>query len=176
MASLAKRAIVASTCALAVLTGTATAAFAADQGAEVDRFRIIGAAVDGDGVDIPIRYGQDTKPKFGISHSREKHGVMNVDAVRKAVELGSKDTNRGQQNPTYTIQAHNTTNPNQTETFIVGTYTGKSLKPIGNTPDNRPVGMITAYCKGKVKCPSWVNRPGKSMLTNPHTDKSVVLR
>lgn len=137
----------------------ATSPGVADVTSRQDIFKIWAAAVDQDGWDIPLRQGQNVAPVFGIAHGGIKHGISSPPNITAVIQLGAKDLERGPENPTYRLEAYNTDDPEQRETVVVGAFTGNILEPIGPTPDGRAVGLITAYCQGKERCPGWVDRP-----------------
>lgn len=124
-----------------------------------DIFTVLDAANDVDGLDVPVRSGQNVKPVFGKGHACGKHNILcgqPMDAAVVVMEQGTKDPNRPPENPNWTANLYNKENPAETEDVIVGAFTGNVLAPLGPTPDGRPVGMITTFCNGKVRCPDWI--------------------
>lgn len=71
---------------------------------------------------------------------------------------------RGPDNPNYTLNIYNTQDPSETLDFVVGSLALDSIGlpgiPNEHSPDGRPVGVLTAFCKGMQVCPMWVNGPG----------------
>lgn len=80
-----------------------------------------------------------------------------MDAALVAIQAGTKDPNRPPENPNWTINLYNKQNPVENEDVLVGGFTGNILAPLGPTPEGRPVGVITTFCNGKVRCPDWIS-------------------
>ncbi|WP_215541625.1 hypothetical protein [Amycolatopsis sp. CA-230715] len=120
-------------------------------------------AIDVDGEDVPVRVGQNIAPTFGMLHASGKHKVTSSTVVATTIEQGEKEV-RGPDNPNYVLNIYNTQDPDETLDFVVGSLTIDNIGlpgiPVEHSPDGRPVGVLTAFCRGMDECPQWVNGPG----------------
>ncbi len=109
---------------------------------------------DKTGASVPLRSGTS---KWGYGKISVKHNIQSLNLIGAAISKGDKNTSRGKDNPNWVGVTYYTNKPEIAETIVVGAYMGRVGVP---TPVVGVQGVLTAYCDGKTKCPSWVNGLG----------------
>jgi hypothetical protein len=114
---------------------------------------ILYTSIDWEGQDIPTRRGNGS---FGQSHACEDHNMCSKKAITAPYnglpDRQNSSGNRGEYDGVVT------TNSGQVRLTItsVAEWTEGTVY-WGRTPDGRPVGTITSFCRGQTYCPDWIN-------------------
>lgn len=148
--------------------GGETERISALQAEQRDPWFIISDQKDKVGLDMPVRRGiRGTGPNFkggfGYEKYSEKHNVTSIRLVHAAITQGSKAQLPGRAGPNY--EGHVVGQAQDgvyiDEKIVVGTDAGHYVYALKqNSPDGKPVGVVTAFCQNKVKCPNEVNDLG----------------
>ena len=133
----------------------ALAAPARDPGGTTYWHTVMWSDTDKKGVYVPTRFGDS---KLGYSHYASRHNLTTSapfrvirNTTRAAVDQGAHKeykavvTQRGNLRIKMTI-------------IMVVQAASRTDDGKYRTPDGKNVGTITAYCKDRAKCPSWVNQ------------------
>ncbi|MFD3870298.1 hypothetical protein [Streptomyces sp. NPDC058623] len=106
---------------------------------------------DWDGNDIPTRHGTTD---FGWLHASSTHNMRSEKAIDAAYH-GNADKVTGNRAEYWAVVV---TNNGQVRMTTVSIAERGNRGPAGvPTPDGRPIGTITAYCRGQTLCPDWIN-------------------
>ncbi|WP_432120732.1 hypothetical protein [Streptomyces sp. S1] len=128
---------------------TAVRPSAADPG--IPWHHIYWSALDWDHYDIPTRRGTDD---FGLKHTCSKHNMCTQKAIT-APYNGKADRVRGSRAEYDGV----ITSGGTVRMTITSVAERGERGPNGqNTPDGRPIGTVTAFCRGQTLCPDWVNQ------------------
>ncbi|MGA5301773.1 hypothetical protein ACPCHT_17725 [Nucisporomicrobium flavum] len=101
-----------------------------------------------------IRYGNSA---LGYHHFASKHNLRNRVVFEHL--MATKPTDAAGARLEYTIYVADPSNGNIAEKiFIVSQQATRTDDNKWKTPDGGYIGVITAYCKGKTKCPEFVNK------------------
>ncbi|MFD4828998.1 hypothetical protein ACFWPV_03930 [Streptomyces uncialis] len=112
--------------------------------------RINYSSLDWDYNDIPTRNGTND---FGARHAANKHNMRSKKAVT-APYAGRADRGSGNRWEYWGV----ITSGSAVRMDITSVAERGERGPGGvRTPDGRPIGTITAYCRGQTLCPDWVN-------------------
>ncbi|GHF41758.1 MULTISPECIES: hypothetical protein [Streptomyces] len=113
-------------------------------------YRINWSALDWDYNDIPTRQGTSD---FGARHAAEKHNMRGKKAIN-APYNGKADRVRG----TRAEYDGVVTSGGSVRMTITSVAERDDVGPGGSrTPDGRPIGTVTAFCRGQTLCPDWIN-------------------
>ncbi|WP_138965393.1 hypothetical protein [Streptomyces sp. YIM 121038] len=113
-------------------------------------YRVNWSTLDWDHNDIPTRQGTND---FGAHHIAKKHNVTSKKFIN-APYNGNADRVHGTRAEYDGVITHGS----QVRMNILGSAERGEKGPNGvHTPDGRPIGTITSYCKGQTVCPDWVN-------------------
>ncbi|MEJ5947002.1 hypothetical protein WDZ17_17035 [Pseudokineococcus basanitobsidens] len=116
---------------------------------------VVRSITDRKGKSMPLRTGNAS---FGMRHLRANHNITSASLVYATVRADTSpntETRRGPNRPQYEAVTYYSNNPWKSETIVVGgQYTRGGSQP---SSVSGPLGVITAYCKGKSVCPTWVN-------------------
>ncbi|KWW97886.1 hypothetical protein TH66_21005 [Carbonactinospora thermoautotrophica] len=99
--------------------------------------------------DIPTRQGNSN---FGYQKTCGKHNMCSPRAI-EAPYHGYPDETQGTRNVYYGYVLVN----GRPRIKLKSVADTSQRTALGNTPDGRPVGTLTAYCMGMERCPDWVN-------------------
>ena len=116
---------------------------------------VAASTTDASGRDIPYRFGDSG---FGHTKIVLKHGVWNDALVRAAFREHPQGQSGSQF--VYTGVVADLSARVYVRTTAVQESSMYSAKYAANTPDHRPIGVITFYCNnndGAALCPSWIN-------------------
>ncbi|MBG0850436.1 hypothetical protein I2W78_00810 [Streptomyces spinoverrucosus] len=123
---------------------------------------------DREGLPWPVRdgirgEGTNFKKGFGYLKYSEKHNFRSVSIIQVAIERGDKIPPGNFGGPTFSgfVVGYSRSGQYVNENTVIGTNAqpfSHSLQQ--NSPDGLPVGVITAWCKGKTLCPSAMNEFG----------------
>ncbi|WP_405862762.1 hypothetical protein OG361_40850 [Streptomyces sp. NBC_00090] len=130
-------------------TGGPAAPSAADP--SIPWHHIYWSTLDWDHNDIPTRRGTDD---FGLKHACSKHNVCTQKVINAPYD-GKADRVRGNR-AEYDAVITSGGTVRMTTTSIA--ERGKRGPNGQNTPDGRPIGTVTAYCRRQTLCPDWVNQ------------------
>ncbi|MEV8509484.1 hypothetical protein AB0368_32285 [Actinoplanes sp. NPDC051475] len=101
-----------------------------------------------------VRYGNS---ELGYHHFASKHNLRNRVVFEHL--MATKPTDASGARLEYMIYVADPSNGNISERiFIASQQATRTEDGRWKTPDGGYVGVITAYCKGKTKCPEFVNR------------------
>ncbi|MEU4065901.1 hypothetical protein AB0F25_26370 [Streptomyces wedmorensis] len=107
--------------------------------------------LDWDHNDIPTRRGTDD---FGFKHTCSKHNMCTQKAIN-APYNGREDRVNGSRAEYDGV----ITSGGSVRMTITSVAERGERGPNGqNTPDGRPIGTVTAFCRGQTLCPDWVNQ------------------
>ncbi|MEU9983536.1 hypothetical protein [Streptomyces sp. NPDC050856] len=113
-------------------------------------YRINWSALDWDYNDIPTRQGNND---FGAKHAASKHNMRGKKAIN-APYNGVADRVRGSRAEYDGV----VTSGGSVRMTITSVAERGERGPGGvNTPDGRPIGTVTAFCRGQTLCPDWIN-------------------
>ena len=113
-------------------------------------FGLIVLPVDEEGVVVPVRNGDAT---LGFAKACTKHNLCSLRVIIAAIEGRGDKEILGAFRARYTAHI---VGEGTDITVRVLVHTGRDTAR-GDTPDGRPVGVITAYCDGMERCPDVVN-------------------
>lgn len=125
---------------------------------------------DKNGNAIPVRRGKrgtggEFAGGFGYEKFSVKHNVTSLEVVRAAITRGSivpKPERQGINYEGHLVgQAPNGVNVDE-KIVVVTRPSHYSTSMRANSPDGKSVGVITAYCTRKMRCPNEINDLGAS--------------
>ncbi|MBT2389232.1 hypothetical protein J7E87_07285 [Streptomyces sp. ISL-1] len=111
-------------------------------------------AIDWDGHDIPSRRGN---ADFGVKHACSKHNACEKKVITAAYNGNADRHPRPTRYEYDAVVATSQGGIRLTVTSVAeqGTYGPGPTAP--HTPDGRPIGTVTVFCRGQTVCPDWVN-------------------
>ncbi|MEU2251261.1 hypothetical protein [Streptomyces sp. NPDC019224] len=109
------------------------------------------SALDWKHNDIPTRRGNDD---FGFKHACSKHNVCTKTVINTPYD-GKADRGKGNR---VECDAVITSGASVRMTTTSIAERGERGPNGQNTPDGRPIGTVTAFCRGQTMCPDWVNQ------------------
>ncbi|MCB5163931.1 hypothetical protein LG634_03650 [Streptomyces bambusae] len=131
--------------------GGTTAARRSASDPSIPWHHIYWSALDWDHNDIPTRRGTDD---FGFAHTCTKHNMCTQKAIN-APYNGNADRVTGDRAEYDGV----ITSGGSVRMTITSVAERGGRGPNGrNTPDGRPIGTVTAFCRGQTLCPDWVNQ------------------
>ncbi|MFJ9703391.1 hypothetical protein [Streptomyces fradiae] len=113
--------------------------------------RVNYSSLDWDYNDIPTRNGTND---FGARHAANKHNMRSKKAVT-APYNGRADRGSGNR---WEYDGVITSGGSVRMTITSVAERGERGPGGVRTPDGRPIGTITAFCRGQTVCPDWVNQ------------------
>jgi hypothetical protein len=113
---------------------------------------------DWQGRDIPTRHGKSDAQNagssgFGYTHACTDHDLCSFDIIDGTYQ----EVPESHSGTRYQYGGVLTDSNGNVKMRFVSSQDQSETTAWGNTPDGRPMGTITAYCKGYTLCPSWVN-------------------
>lgn len=117
---------------------------------DAEYFGLIVVVLDEEGVHVPIRNGDST---LGHAKACAKHNLCKTTVISRTIAGGGNKEVLGTHRVRYTSHI---VGEGHDITVRVLVHTGRDTAR-GETPDGCPVGVITAYCEGMVRCPDVVN-------------------
>ncbi|MFF4232494.1 hypothetical protein [Streptomyces sp. NPDC001820] len=111
-------------------------------------------AIDWDGEDIPSRRGNSD---FGVKHACTKHNACGKKVITAAYNGRADRHPRPSRYEYDAVVATSQGGIRLTVTSVAerGNYGPGPTAP--RTPDGRPIGTVTVFCRGQTVCPDWVN-------------------
>ncbi|MGW2180711.1 hypothetical protein ACWCXX_21960 [Streptomyces sp. NPDC001732] len=106
---------------------------------------------DPEGRVIPTRYGNGD---LGWNHFSGKHNIKKCRVVDTAL-AGKVDKKNGGRLEYYGVARNGT---RLVEVVVIVQYTRRTADGEYDAGKGKKIGVITAYCKGVNKCPSWINQ------------------
>lgn len=105
---------------------------------------------DTEGRNIPARYGNS---EIGWNHFSVPHNIRTCRAVNAAIadNVERKDNNR------FEYWTDMKKGGDYVRVKVIAQYSRKTIDGEYDAGAGQKVGVITAYCLGRDKCPSWVN-------------------
>ncbi|NML49022.1 hypothetical protein HHL19_01400 [Streptomyces sp. R302] len=130
---------------------TPTTALPSEADPSIPWHHIYWSALDWDRYDIPTRRGTND---FGLKHTCSKHNMCTQKAIN-APYNGKADRVRGSRAEYDGV----ITSGGTVRMTITSAAERGERGPHGqDTPDGRPIGTVTAFCRGQTLCPDWVNQ------------------
>lgn len=143
--------VVAFVLSLSLAGGVAEAEPMAPPIPDEEYFGLILLPRDEQGVEVPIRNGDAT---LGFAKACAKHNFCSVSAMELAIRgSGNKQPPEG---PRVVYRAHAVGDGYDFVLRLVADTSTFSVR--GAPPDGRPIGMVTAYCEGMLRCPDALNQ------------------
>ena len=118
---------------------------------DAEYFGLIMLARDEEGVEVPVRNGDDT---LGFAKACWKHNFCNLRAIALAIQ--GRQNKQPPEGPRVVYLAHAVGRGFDLRLRVVAdtsTFTRR-----GTPPDGHSAGVITAYCEGMTRCPDELNR------------------
>ncbi|MGQ5640925.1 MULTISPECIES: hypothetical protein, partial [unclassified Streptomyces] len=113
-------------------------------------YHIYWSTLDWEHRDIPTRHGNND---FGQHHSCTKHNMCGKHAIN-APYNGKPDGINGTR-----LEYIGVVTDGESVRMVTTSSAEEGEKGPGgvHTPDGRPIGTVTAFCRGQTVCPDWVN-------------------
>lgn len=118
---------------------------------DAEYFSLLALPVDEEGVEVPLRNGDES---LGFNKACWRHNLCSSRVIEAAV------TGQGNKEPLGGVRWRYTAHVVGDGVHIVVrvvTHMGLDTRRAPTTPDARPVGVITAYCDGMLRCPDIIN-------------------
>lgn len=135
-----------------LLTAFACAAVGLAQPASAaDYWSAMAVATDEFGHQVPIRFGSKD---LGFTKACDKHNLCNLTYMQATIAAPGNGSDEGGGRFKYRAYLVGG-NVGVVELVVIGDQNRRTQ--VGNSPDALPVGVITAYCTGMLRCPDDVN-------------------
>lgn len=138
-----------------LLTAFGTVAFSAGAAHAANWSDILAEATDTDKVNIPIRVGN---ADLGFEHYAQNHNLTRYYVIQHAIRSAKPKTSGARVE--YLVEykhAKSKGNVDDRVTLhIIAQAATRTDDGKYKTPDNKNIGVITAYCEGRDRCPDWL--------------------
>lgn len=113
-------------------------------------YHVYWTSLDWEHRDIPTRHGNND---FGLHHACTKHNMCGKQAIT-APYNGEPDREHGTR-----LEYDGVVTDGSSVRMTTTSVAEEGEKGPGgvHTPDGRPIGTVTAFCRGQTVCPDWVN-------------------
>ncbi|MEU1549645.1 hypothetical protein [Nocardia sp. NPDC005745] len=133
----------------------ATATLSAGFANAADRSDILAEANDANEATIPIRAGN---ADLGFDHYAQKHNLTKYYVIQHAIRTAKPKTSGARVE--YLVEYKHAKSKGKVDDrvtlHIVAQAATRTDDGRYKTPDNKNIGVITAYCEGRNTCPDWL--------------------